>query len=481
MKRYRIFLCLILAALLLLPAASFADGDGAANLTRKCTFDPGEYTSAPARVFSKGTERYQIFDPGASFSFSWDDSIPAASLCIQWRELPTGVTVEQRNADGDLLSRETLETLPETVTLLRSDCRKAVVKAGEAGMQVAFCAVFGEGTLPDPFHEWIDTPQKLDYLLISTHPDDDVLFLGSVVPVYGAEQGYVGSIAYVTCRNRKRMTEAENGAWEMGLRYRPLFLDFPDVARDAPQEEKDTFVYEEVLLATVRLYRRYKPATVFAQDKNGEYGHWQHKLTSKAAVEAWPLAADPSYDPASYEQYGAWTVPKVFIHLHEENQILIDARTPLTFFDGTDAYNVARKAFLKHESQQGFGFAVTRDKGEYAFNRFGMAVGSVEVGEDVFDNIDETLLSSYVPPTPEPTEEPTPEPTAAPTEAPTATPAATPKLTAEPTPEPTLEPTPAKQGTRPQSYALWIVLGGLIAAGAVCAIVLIRRAKRKKA
>ena len=56
---------------------------------------------------------------------------------------------------------------------------------------------------------------------------------------------------------------------------------------------------------------------------------------------------------------------------------------------------------------------MTRDDGSYAFNRFGMAEGVVPVGEDVFDNIDETLFCGYVvPPTPEPSA--TPEPGATP-------------------------------------------------------------------
>ena len=466
---------MLAALLLIVPLSARAEDAKAKDLTGRCTFDAGKYHNAAARILNKDMERYQNFDAGSSFSLSWKDDVPAAQLCLQWRKLPQDVTVTQYDGNGEEVAFETVPSLPETVTPLLPETRKVVIGAGRSGMRVYYCRIYSEGTLPDPFHEWQDTPDKLDYLLISTHPDDDVLYLGSVVPVYGAEQGYRGTIAYVTCRTRIRMTEAENGAWAMGLRYRPLFLGFPDVARGAPQKEKDTFVYDEVLLAVVRLYRCYRPLVVFAQDKNGEYGHWQHKLTSKAAVEAAPLAADPEFDPESVEQYGTWQVQKVFLHLYEENRITIDAHRPLSFFGGDDAYTVARRAFTKHKTQQGYGFSVTRDDGEFAFNQFGMATGVVEAGEDVFDNIDESMFSFYVPPTPAPTEAPTPEPTATPEPTDTPEPADTPapESTATPAPEPAAPASPQR------SPYTWVMLAAAFVLG-MCTAWIFGRRKRPK-
>jgi hypothetical protein len=230
------------------------------------------------------------------------------------------------------------------------------------------------------------------------------------------------------------MTEAENGAWTMGLRNRPLFMGFPDVPNDASKRLKATFVYDNLVLAIVRLYRTYHPVVVFAQDTEGEYGHWQHKRTAKASLEAFSLAADPSYDPESAEQLGTWQVQKLYLHLFPKNKLTVDAHAPLSAFDGRDAFEVACEAYLKHASQQRYRFKVRRDSGKYAFNRFGMAEGVVPVGEDVFDNIDERLLFNYVEPTPAPTPKITAEPTK------TADP---PKPTdAPPTPEPAPE-TPA--------------------------------------
>ena len=410
MKRLStVLICIVLLIAAIPPAAA---DTAAEDLTDRCSFDFGskKETGIDPRFFGKTVVTLKA---GASFSFSWDEPLPDARLCLQWRNEPRDVALLQYGADGTLLSEETLPPYPETVSPLLPDARRAVIRNGAFDLRMQAAAVYGAGELPEPFHDWQELPAHVDYLLIATHPDDDVLYLGSIVPTYGAERGYVGTIVFVTNQNRDRTSEAENGAWAMGLRVRPVFLGMRDVYRGATKSQRKLFPYDELLLRTVRVYRQLRPLVVFAQDLNGEYGHWQHKSTAKAAREAFALAADPTFDPESAEEYGTWQVQKLFLHLYRQNAVLIDAHTPLAAFDGRDAYEVACDAFLKHRTQQRYHFRVTRDDGSYAFNRFGMAEGVVPVGEDVFDNIDETLFCGYVaPPTPEPSA--TPEPGATP-------------------------------------------------------------------
>ncbi|MBQ6358950.1 MAG: hypothetical protein IJI97_08405, partial [Clostridia bacterium] len=159
------------------------------------------------------------------------------------------------------------------------------------------------------------------------------------------------------------------------------------------------------------------------QDENGEYGHWQHKLTSQAAVEAFSLAADPDYDPESRDRFGLWQVQKVYLHLYPENLLYLDVSLPLTAFQGTDAWNVARKAFNKHKSQLGIGYLVERNDQPFAFNRFGMIRGVVEAGYDAFANVPAELLSIQAPPAPTPTPAPPPVPTPTPVPTPSPSPA----------------------------------------------------------
>lgn len=443
MKERHTILIFLLILLLTVPLSAHADGSKAVDLTGRCRLDTSETRGNPQKLLENNGS-FLTFEAGKSFTLTWTDDVPAARLCLSWQTRPEGVTVTQYDASGTVLMTQTILSAGSTVTPLLPETRKAVVTASDAGMEVMYCRVFGEGVLPEPFHEWLETPDHLDYLLISAHPDDDVLYLGSIVPVYGAERGYVGSIAYVTCSTRKRMTEAENGAWTMGLRYYPLFLGFADVPSVLPEREKDKrFPYDELLKGIVQTYRAYRPVTVFAQDQNGEYGHFQHILTSRAAVEALTLAADASYDPESAERFGTWQVQKVFLHLYPENRITIDATSPLKAFDGLNAVEIAKRAFQKHASQQSGSYTISADTGPLPLNLFGMAAGVVPVGEDVFDNIDPSLLSDYVPQTPEPTDTPVPTDTPAPTDTPepTAVPVqtdapASAKVTDTPAPEP---------------------------------------------
>ena len=317
--------------LFLIPLTAYTEESAgqAKELTKDCSIDFGSYEDAGKYVLNKSVRSYATFRPGNTIKVSWKKSVPAKALCLQWAVSPTAVRVTQLDENGKTLSKQLLPEHPESVIHLDPAARSVTIRFEKKKEKLSQLHVYGDGTLPEPFHEWEETPDHLDYLLIATHPDDDVLFLGSVIPVYGMEKGYVGSIAYVTCQNRVRMTEAENGAWTMGLRYRPLFLGFPDVDQRAPARLKKKFVYEDVLRSIVQVYRKYHPVVVFAQDSKGEYGHWQHKQTSKAAVEAYRLAADPSFDPESYERYGTWQVQKVYLHLYSENKLQIDADSPL--------------------------------------------------------------------------------------------------------------------------------------------------------
>ena len=465
MKRAAITaIILCIAFLCSIPALATAEDQiQAEELTKSCSVKISADPDSLQEVLNYRLKAYATLRAGTKITVSWGEDVPAAKLCLQWLELPEDVQVIQYDRKRKELVNQKLDANPESVVTLDPAAGSVVIQCGKKKEKLSQLHIFSDGILPEPFHEWKETPDRLDYLLISTHPDDDVLYLGSVVPVYGAEKGYTGSIAFVTCQNRTRMTEAENGAWAMGMRYRPLFLGFPDVPNDASKRQKETFVYDDLVLAFVRLYRTYHPLVVFAQDKEGEYGHWQHKRTAKASLEAFTLAADSSYDPESAEQFGIWQVQKLYLHLYPINKLTIDADTPLNAFNGKDAFEVAKEAYKKHVSQQKTSFAVRRNNGVYAFNRFGMAAGVVEAGNDVFDNIDRSLLSNYDPSAPEPTEAPTLKPTPEPTEEPTPKP--TPEPTENPAPEPPEEPEPQQKKGVPLPIAIAVGVLSLILMG----------------
>lgn len=357
----------------------------------------------------------------------------AAYLCIAWERRETPRILRFYGGE-DALLLEVKEPSPyynETVPLPEGTAWIEILTEGEEKISAAEVLLYTEGALPEPWnYTWEPTPEKLDFLIIGTHFDDEALYLGAVMPIYGGEQGYTGTFLHMTYQLRMRLEESLQGDWTMGARYYPLFAMLPDVYKETGKHAPE--YSEEIVTQTlVRYYRRYKPLVIFTQDTEGEYGHWQHCQTVKCALAAIPLAADSSYDTESAEQYGVWQVQKAYVHVYPERKITLDTRTPLEAFGGLTALEVAQAAYKKHVSQITAHAYEVRDDYKYSIADFGLAFSAVEnPGEGVFDGIDETLFAGYVPPTPAPTEEPT----------------ATPR----PTDEPTAEPTPASVSAAPE-------------------------------
>ena len=63
-------------------------------------------------------------------------------------------------------------------------------------------------------------------------------------------------------------------------------------------------------------------------------------------------SGNSKYDKASAKEYGLWDVPKCYIHLYPENQIIFDWSMPLSAFGGRTAFDVADEAWHCHLSQQ---------------------------------------------------------------------------------------------------------------------------------
>ena len=264
------------------------------------------------------------------------------------------------------------------------------VVTADVPVRISSWEFWSEGTMPAiPISEMLPTPEKLDYLVVATHFDDDVLFLGAVVPIYGAGQGKTGTILYTASRPRARLVEGLAGAREMGLQYLPLFTRFRDTNKPYYAED---FTEENLLLYLVRTYRRYKPEVVVTQDLNGEYGAWQHIVTSETTQKAVSFAADESFDPESAAEYGTWQVKKLYIHLFPENKITLDVNTPIEALGGRTAFRVACDAYQCHASQVRRGRYSVTNEGLFDLTAFGLAytdVGPDTPGvNDMFEHIE---------------------------------------------------------------------------------------------
>ena len=131
---------------------------------------------------------------------------------------------------------------------------------------------FGEGEIPDWVQQWEPVPEKTEMLFLATHPDDDILFLGSVIAWYGIEKQRNITVAYLTKSNTTRRSEALNGLWELGIRTYPVFGEFRDVYANpnrVSQSYKETGGKDKVQGWVTELYRQLKPEVVVTHHNHG--------------------------------------------------------------------------------------------------------------------------------------------------------------------------------------------------------------------
>ena len=496
-KRVSLFACILAFVFLFaaMPphAAGAADGE-AENLSKLCKYD-GDFSVHADRLKDDDFDTAQRVNKGKTLSISWKDDVPVASVYLSFYYAPVAYTVMQFDASGLKLSEEPgillynnlIETLPET--------RKVSFRADAENC--AFCALYayGEGTVSD-YHPFAPTIEKPDFMTFAMHPDDEVLFLGAIYPIYEAQRGLSGLSMIMSTKlpekiQRERRQEDMNGAWTLGMKTQPVFGGFPDIPPDYYNKFKHTFTVDDVKRYVVTMVRQYRPEVVITQDLNGEYGHWQHKVLAQGVLEGVPLAADPTYQPKGYTKYEPWDVKKLYIHLYDQNKLTLDVNSPIDALGGKSAYEAAKAAFLWHATQ------TKKSNHEvsttlYSIAEFGLAyttVGEDTPGvNDMFEHIDPFVLSvTPTPePTPEPTEEPTPEPTEVPTPEPTEEPTQTP--TAQPTETPTPTDIPATPQQTPEpaiepdgigTSTILLIGGGLIALLVVLLVALLIVRKRR--
>ena len=435
---------LLMALLFAVPGAfPRAEGSEPVNMSGVCEYSSSKGTRGLKELLGdRDHSTYTSLASGDRVKVEWGD----ADVCFvyfEWTDrecVPPGLySIELLGSDGETLETRGGERFWNCGVEVGGEVtgiRIIMEGAGQLCTLIPFA-----GGMPSDYHPWLPTPEKTDMLVIATHPDDDVLFMGAMVPTYGAERGLECSILYLTGRNRVRRTEALNGAWTMGLRTYPFIAGMYDISNNLQEEMEYRFTVGDAERTIVRYIRRVRPEVVVTHDTGGEYGHWQHIVTAEAAQLAVIDAADPEYDRESYEQYGAWQVKKLYLHLSRTNPISISAEVPLEAFGGKTAWEVAAEAFQCHESQLQHGMTCS-NTGVFSLERFGLvfsAVGEDTGMNDMFENIDETELTNYA--TPSPTEapvlSPSPEPTAEPEETPSPEPTEEPTPTPSPTPSPT--------------------------------------------
>ena len=400
MKRLKIALLLLLAALLLMTVSAWAEE--AEDLTAGCS----------VKVVDKGGKAKSITD--GKYTTFWESSKrnepwvtissdkPIYGLYLCFRNLPESYVIQKKSgedwvtvAEGDPLYYHAFYELDglNKIRILSTAGKKNILGFNEI-------YAFGEGEIPEWVQRWQPPVEKADLLFLIAHPDDELLFTGGAIPTYGSELEKQVEVVYLTSSNPTRRSEALNGLWHMGVRNYPVFGNFSDrYAKSGKLKDAYKLInggQNTVWSWVTEQYRRFRPEIVVTQDINGEYGHPQHKMIADAAIQCYTKAADPSEFKESADQYGPWQVKKLYIHLYgeEENQTVLDWEKPLTAFGGKTGAQLAAEAFALHVSQKGMGagkgdkfeeFTVEKTGAKkYPYDHFGLY--STEVGQDEAKN-----------------------------------------------------------------------------------------------
>lgn len=316
------------------------------------------------KVLTDGVEKtYTAVASGSSVTVTSTDGTPIGSLYVIFDRVYgdwtlSGVDGEGKvhtvGCGGDLFLHEYVDVKSELGGNFASVTM--TFAGGDASLSELYA--FSAGRVPDWVQIWKPPCARADLMLATTHVDDEQLFFAGVLPYYAGERGYAVQVVYFTdpFKYHDRPHEQLNGLWTVGVRNYPVcgqvVDEYSESAKDAYAiEGKHGLTKDDMVRFQVEMIRRFRPHVIVGHDFNGEYGHGQHMINCETLTEALPLAADASYDAESAERYGVWDVPKTYIHLWGENEIVMDWDVPLDAFGGRTAFEMTQEGFRCHKSQ----------------------------------------------------------------------------------------------------------------------------------
>ncbi len=379
--RTGLFIVLLLAGLYM--ASAFADEREAHDMTGQCRITATENASHKRYLLSDNYRQY--WTAGKAGELEIAAPAPASCQGVMISFFGEAAAMEALDAEGTRIGvsegRFRTEWIPfdrevEAFRLRRLDAA--------ASVQIARLHVLSPGRLPAWVQRWQAPDAQAELLVIATHPDDEILWFGGILPYYAGERQQKVMVAYmVGALNAVRTLELLDGLWTMGVTWYPDIGAFQDVGKDSVGSVYQHWGRTAAEERIQSLIQRYRPDVVLTQDVHGEYGHGAHVVTVRAVMNVFDrLAEDPS-------ACGGPAPKKLYIHLWKENEIVFDWQQPLEAFHGRTALEVAKAAFMKHVSQQNGKYSV-KDSGRFDCSRFGLyysSVGPDEAKNDLFEHI----------------------------------------------------------------------------------------------
>lgn len=218
-------------------------------------------------------------------------------------------------------------------------------------IRVAELRLYGEGEKPREVQDW-QTIGKCDMMLLTGHPDDEILWFAGLLPTYAGERGLRVQLAVMAPTGGERKLELLHAIWHCGVTAYPEFIGLVDKNGKTVEGQYEAWKGKNRVQGLVtEVIRKHQPEVMVTHGEKGEYGHGAHKTACAAAKDCVKLAAKANRFTKSAKQYGTWQVKKLYLHEYKKNVIPCDWTVPLESFGGKTGFEVAAEAFEFHRSQ----------------------------------------------------------------------------------------------------------------------------------
>ncbi len=356
-----LFLCFFAIMSCIAPFRIHAQEDTAADITQNAEFSGNAYQNY-GFLTDKNIGNYRKSSENGTITIESTTDIGSLYLLFDLEYNAYQIT---DNETGTVISAGENSFLHEFVDLTKdfgSDVNSITITFSGDPVSLSEIYLFSPGKAPDFVQQW-DAPLegKADMVLFSSHADDDQLFFAGLLPLYAGERNYDVQVVYLTDHRNLtngRTHELLNGLWAVGVRSYPVWGNYADFRIDDLEKTYQRYesyhvTREDLLEFVVEQLRRFRPQVAIGHDIHGEYGHGMHMMYTDLLIKALDISNDPEAFPELAQRYGTWQVPKTYLHLYSENQIVLNYDEPLSAFDGMTAFLVSQKlGYPCHKSQQ---------------------------------------------------------------------------------------------------------------------------------
>lgn len=378
-----------LLAAVILSAAVIAFADEAEDITRTCRLSAKGMNASEAKKMTDG--RYTTYTAIGKGGILTVDGRGKAlgGIFLRIYDRATSFRIEAWDGTGWTGCGEGTKHLTEWYPLPEGTQKARIVNTDKSRLFIDEIQVFGEGSKPKEAHSWEDL-SKADLMLITCHPDDELLWFGGLLPEYAGERGLRVQTVTVVPSTPQRRLELLDGLWHCGVKAYPVLLGMADASTKSLAAQYRRWSRSALCRKITAVIRQYQPEVVVTHDLNGEYGHGGHRATADAVTRSLSLAANADKYKDSASAWGVWQVKKCYVHLYRENTLRLDWHQPLSSFGGRDGFRVAVEALAFHKSQTAHGWEM-EDGGRMdnaAFGLYYSSVGDDLTGTDLMEHID---------------------------------------------------------------------------------------------